>query len=234
MMATYVVTLDKLSIALHSAVPSVLTICIVYSCFVDKAFVLFRLTGESLPRRLKIGVRFVYTFLNIIGNALVFAFLFYKCSLWDVFPYTFGVSRLKVEDMEQCLPAFSACCILAMLLMWLDRSMYLFFQIGPPTTNILTRSCTAATVAGAFMAASQNDACGLVLLLLFYTGRRVGPLVSEQMRNFASASRFAVRLYAFCFGVALIWNKNQCEHDMTCRAMPKTACLIISSSLVLE
>ena len=187
-----------------------------------------------MPNKMRIAFRSLYLVANMAINVGICCFLYYKCNLWEALPYPIKLSELRVEDEASCLPAFSASCILAILLLWVDRSASLFFRIGTPNTSMLVRSCSSAVVAGAFIAASQNDATGMLLLLLFYTGRSLGPLPSEQIRNFASASRFAVRMYACCSAFVLIWDLSRCRVDNACRATPKIASLILGSALVLE
>ena len=112
----------------------------------------------------------------------------------------------------------------------MHRFSYACVAPRPPGTAFIA----GVSFAGAFIAASQNDATGMLLLLLFYTGRSLGPLPSEQIRNFASASRFAVRMYACCSAFVLLWDLSRCRVDNACRATPKIASLILGSALVLE
>ena len=222
----------RLSLALHSAVPPFLTVCIVYSVVIDKAFVLFKVMGEAFHWRIKGLFSRVYIALNILLGLGIGWFLCENCSLWNELLSPRSVARVRFESHEMCLPSMSASCIMALLLMWIDRAAALFFAHAPgPSSSIFVRSSTAAAVAGAFIASSQNDPTGVFLLILFYTGRTVGTWPTDQSRNFASGLRFAVRIYSLFTGLLLLWDMRECEADSRCRATPTTAALTVALSI---
>lgn len=223
--------LDRLSLSLHSAVPPLLTVCIAYTLVVDKAFVAFKVMGATCHSRLRWALARLYLVCNTLLNAGVCWLVTKNCDLWGDVLSPHRVAHLRFESHGACLPAIAAACLLSLLLMWIDRAAELFFSPAPRThTSIFTRSSTATLVAGAFIATSRNDPSGVLLLMLFYTGRPLGRWPSDQARNFASGLRFAVRLYVLGSGLALLWDMRACEADTSCRATPKTVVLAVALS----
>jgi hypothetical protein len=222
--------LDKLSMAIHGSVPPFLTICIVYSLLSDKTFVGFKIVGEALNSRVKAVCSFGALVTNTALNIGICAFVLSKCDVWDDIASVSRMSAHRFESMEMCLPAQSASCILALMLLWIDRASGVAFAIAPANASFFVRSARSSAVAGAFIALSKNDPCAVVLLLLSYTGRPVGSWPSEQVRSFAHALRFAVRLYAMVFGLGMLWSVRDCAADAGCRATPTTAVLLVALS----
>jgi hypothetical protein len=225
--------INKLSMALHGAVPPLLTVCIAHTLIIDKAFVFFKIMGEAFNSRLKRLFSRLYLLLNTVLFLGICWFVSANCELGEEMLSPRRVARIRFESRGMCLPSVSASCIMALMLMWIDRAAELFFaneQRAP--SSIFSRSSTATLVAGAFMASSQNDPSGVFLLALFYTGRNVGSWPTSQAQNFASGLRFAVRIYAFLSGILLLYDARNCELDPYCRATPKTAVLVVVLSVV--
>lgn len=199
-MTTYSNGLEKLTIALHYAVPPVLGLALIYVLLVDKTFGLFKIVSDRLPNPLVISMNAVYVLVNVVIVTTAVLFVILRCELLDK-----GIAapaKLRFEEAQTCLPVVTMTTILTLCTLFIDRIIVPFFNLSPVGhSGFRTRVVKATTVSCAFMALATNDPYAVLLLVVHAASRPSGFTRPLRFVVAIKWTAVVVRIYAVCMGV---------------------------------